>query len=548
MLLEKGLWPLLLQQFIRFFPWYLAALVCLFFTHYLGSTIPFYAKELADLVSVGTENIDTSKYFLLALGIVVFRSFSRILFFYPARIVEKNMRIDILGRIESANPMRYQSHSSGQLFQILYTDIEQIRALLGFACLQLGNIIMAVAVLAPRIYGYNPKLLLAIAPMVICAFLFSLVVGKTRHYYRKSSDLQGDIQNYIMETYDGKKTIKNYHAESSFIDIFKEKSFKELTYAFKAGIAVAFTVPLIPLGVGLSFLLGAYIIQVEALGVTSLVLFSGFVFLFLEPLHFMAWIGVVFSSSLGSWARVQELIYDLGKKSEREKQLEDLNKSLNKDSKKFKVEFWGEILDIPINKNRWTVIIGKTGAGKSEIMLQLASIFKEKGIDVSLIFQNPYIYNDTLKSNIFLGRDINEQESENAYDLLKLFSLNFLAPTKEDLFKMKVGENGKHLSGGQAKRLCLIRSIMSNAEFLLWDDPFSSIDIILEKEIIAKLRKMDLIKKKTLILSSHRVSTVKLCDQLILIGAHQGILERGEPKKLLSENSQSYEYFEKQMV
>ena len=55
-------------------------------------------------------------------------------------------------------------------------------------------------------------------------------------------------------------------------------------------------------------------------------------------------------------------------------------------------------------------------------------------------------------------------------------------------------------------------------------------------------------KNKTLILSSHRISTVKLCDKLILIGAHQGILETGDPKKLLSENSQSYEYFEKQMV
>jgi len=548
MLLDRGLWPLLFQQFKKFLPWYLAALVCLFFTHYLGSIIPFYAKELADLVSVGTDKIETSKYFYLAVGIIIFRSLSRILFFYPARVVEKNMRIDILERIEAVNPLRYESYPPGQLFQVLYTDIEQVRALLGFACLQLGNIIMAVFVLVPRIYGFNPNLLVAITPMVFCGLLFSLVVGKTRHYYRKSSDLQGDVQNYIMETYAGKKTIKNYHAESAFIDIFKVKSFRELTYAFKAGIAVSFTVPLIPLGVGLSFLYGAYIIQSQALGVTSLVLFSGFVFLFLEPLHFMAWIGVVFSSSLGSWSRIRELIHDLGKKSAREIQLEKINQSLDKDSKKFKVEFWGEILDIPINKNKWTVIIGKTGSGKSEIILQLGSILKEKGVDVSLIFQNPYIYNDTLLSNIFLGRVASEEEKKRAFELLKLFSLDFLSPTKEDLFNMKVGEHGKHLSGGQAKRLCLIRSIMSNAQFLLWDDPFSSVDIILEKEITLKLKEMELMKNKTLILSSHRISTVKLCDQLILIGAHQGILEIGEPLKLLSENSQSYEYFEKQMV
>jgi ATP-binding cassette subfamily B protein len=548
MLLDKGLWPLLLQQFRKFLPWYLAALASLFLTHYLGSVIPFYAKELADLVSVGTEKIETSKYFLLALGIIIFRSLSRILFFYPARVVEKNMRIDILGRIENVNPLRYENYPPGQLFQVLYTDIEQIRALLGFACLQLGNIIMAVLVLVPRIYTYNSTLLWAIAPMVICGLIFSIVVAKTRHYYRRSSDLQGEVQNYIMETYAGKKTIKNYHSESSFIDIFKVKSFKELTYAFKAGIAVSFSVPLIPLGVGLSFLLGAYIIQAQSLGVTSLVLFSGFVFLFLEPLHFMAWIGVVFSSSLGSWSRIKELIHDLGKKSKREIQLEKLNSSLDKNSPEFKVEFWGDVLDLPVERKKWSVIIGKTGSGKSEIMLQLACILKEKGIDVSLIFQNPYIYDDTLESNIFLGRDFTPSEKDQAFELLKLFALDFLSHNKDELFKMKVGEHGKHLSGGQAKRLCLIRSIMSQAEFLLWDDPFSSVDVILEKEIIEKLKKIEAIKDKTLILSSHRISTVKQCDKLIFIGAHQGILEVGEPATLLKGNSQSYEYFEKQMV
>ena len=298
--------------------------------------------------------------------------------------------------------------------------------------------------------------------------------------------------------------------------------FKELTYAFKAGVAVSFSVPLIPLGVGLSFLLGAYIIHAQSLEVTSLVLFSGFVFLFLEPLHFMAWIGVVFSSSLGSWARIKELIFDLGKKSEREKLLERLNGPLDKTSGAFKVEFWGEALDIPLERKKWTVIIGKTGSGKSEILIQLASILKDKGHKVSFIFQNPYIYDDDIEANIFLGRQASENDKDEAYKLLKLFSLDFLSHGKEELFKMKVGEHGKHLSGGQAKRLALIRSLMSGAEFLLWDDPFSSVDVILEKEIIDKLKNMEAIKDKTLILSSHRISTVKLCDKLILIGAHQG--------------------------
>ena len=172
---------------------------------------------------------------------------------------------------------------------------------------------------------------------------------------------------------------------------------------------------------------------------------------------------------------------------------------------------------ILINRKNWSVIIGKTGSGKSSIILQLASILKEKGVEISLIFQNPYIYNDTLESNIFLGREINEEDREKAFELLKLFSLDFLSPNKEDLFKMKVGEHGKHLSGGQAKRLCLIRSIMSHAEFLLWDDPFSSVDVILEKEIIDRLKKMEAMKDKTLILVTHRAPLLDFVDRLLVL-------------------------------
>lgn len=542
--LEKGLFALIKHQFILYFPWYLFAIISLILTHYLGSFLPFYAKELADLVNSGVDSIQTSKYFFLAIGIIVFRSLSRILFFYPPRIVEKDMRLEILGRIESAHPSRYKKYQPGQLFQILYTDIEEIRTLLGFAFLQLGNIFIAVVIFIPKIYIFSKYLIIALIPMVVCSIIFSVVVSRTRHYFRKSADLQGEVQNFIMETYTGKKTIKNFHAEKTFLDIFQEKSFKELFFSYKAGNAVSYTIPLIPLGLALSFLLGAYFIKVEDLGASSLILFSGFIFLFLEPLMFLAWVGVVFSSSIASWNRIKELLSDLRIESSLEKELKEKNQT----DGLFDVGFWGTRLNFSFLEGKWTVLIGRTGCGKSELLLQIATILKQQNKKLSYVGQNPYIYNDTVEANLFLGKNPTQLERKFAMELLALFSLDFLAEDQSDILNLRVGENGKRLSGGQAKRLCLIRSLLSNCEYYLWDDPFSSVDLILEKEIIVKLRNLENLKFKTFLLTTHRYSTVKNCDFLYFVDRDAGIIESGETVNLFKEKSKSYEYFEKQMV
>ena len=96
--LEDGLGKVLIQQFLNFWPYYVGALVMLYLTHSISSELPFMAKELADLVKDKSGSIDTSLFFWVALGIITFRTSSRLLFFYPARVFEKNMRMDILNR------------------------------------------------------------------------------------------------------------------------------------------------------------------------------------------------------------------------------------------------------------------------------------------------------------------------------------------------------------------------------------------------------------------------------------------------------------------
>lgn len=544
--LSQNLATIVLMQLIDFLPYYLGGVFSLFMTHYIQSNLPVYAKRIADFAVSGVGTINLIDLGLMAIGIIIFRTSSRFLFFYPARVMQKNMRVEMLEYLERSFPERYTEYSAGQLFQHINNDMDNIRALIGFVMMQVGNIVIAMSVLIPKIMSYSTTLVWALIPMFMAFLLFTVIVSLNAKLYKEMQYRQGEVQNFIIESYIGKKTIKNFHAEKSFVDLFRGYSSTELSLFYKAGVRISFSKPLLPLGVGVSFLWGAYIIKASGLGVSSLILFSGFIFLFLEPLMFLSWIGVSFSRSLGAWDRIKKLIKLLDGESAREVKLRDINKNGSSDS--YNIILWDSETSISVAKNKWTVFVGKTGHGKSEILYQIADVLKIKNEKMSFVAQTPYLYNDTLISNIFLGRDFSDKDRDEAYELLKLFVLDFLADDKDSLLDMEVGENGTRLSGGQAKRLCLVRTIMTDSNYIIWDDPFSSVDVILEKQIITKLKKLPRLNNRTIILSSHRVSTVRECDDVVYISKEGGMIANGPVEIELTDKRLVYEFFKTQMV
>lgn len=545
--LHLQLIKLLLDQFLEFFPYYLGAFLCLFLTHYIQSELPFMAKNLAENISKGL-NYPIGKLFLLAIGIIVFRTSSRLLFFYPARILQKLLRMEMVEKLESVSPFRYKDYSKGQIFQLLGNDLEEIRALIGFALLQVANVVIALAVLIPKLASFDGTIFIALTPVLVSFIIFTLIVSSNKKFYRNTQDLQGEVQNFIIETYIGKKTIKNFHAEKSFIKLFEDLSFSELLNFKKAGTRVAISIPLVPTGVGLSLIWGAYIIFEKDLGATSLILFSGFVFLFLEPMMFLSWIGVVFARSQGAWSRVLEFMAKLDKVSDSELSLgASDNFKETSDYLYFHVPYWDRKIKLDIPKSKMSIIVGETGCGKSELLLKISEILKLHGRKISYAGQDPYLYNGSILENIQLANEFSNEKLEEAYELLKLFGLDYLASSRDNLFSLIVGEDGKRLSGGQAKRVAVVKSLLNDNDVIIWDDPFSSVDLVLEKEILQKLNENKYFKNKTIILTGHRYSTVQFCEKVILINKDAGIVE--ELARInIQKGSAIYEHFEKQMV
>lgn len=316
---KRNLLELVVNQ-LRDYPIsYFLGFFCLIATHLIQSELPFLARDLVVHSSLTIKEI--SIFFLLAIGIILFRTSSRILFFTPARLMQRELRKELVTTISSASPYRYNHLTHGDIFQYLTGDIDQVRALIGFVGLQLGNIVIAFSILVPRLVQFQPALIWTLLPMFISFIVFSIVITRNKEEFRLMQKSSGELQNNIIEAFHGKKTIKNFHAEEKFIDLFGIASLKELSYFYRTSLGISFTLPMIALGIGSALTMGAYIIFNQKMKAEDFVLFSGFIFLFMEPMNYLTWIGMVVSRSSASWKRLIDFNQQISSASSKEMSL-----------------------------------------------------------------------------------------------------------------------------------------------------------------------------------------------------------------------------------
>ncbi len=541
--LDRSFGPWLVFHTLEYWYYYIGAILSLYFLHHFSSEIPHLAKELGDLAMDGKlSEINMSQFVWLAFGILFFRTMSRLLFFYPARVQQRNLRIELVERIENAEPRKYENYSEGDLFQTLWNDLNRIRGFVGFALLQVGNIIIAATIFIPKIREFNSDFLMAFLPLIICVAIFMLLIYLFHPFMKKGMNQYADVQRFLIESYDAKKTIQNYHAEEDFFKIFSDISNKELRTFFISSMGRVLSFPMVKIGIAASLIWAALIVRNENLPASDLIFFSSFLFLIVEPLMFLSWIGIVASQGVAAWSRIKALINDITK-DDKEEWINDENSYLNPS-----LPFWDKMIDFNLPVNQWTVFVGDTGAGKSWLMEKIAEILDHHDKSYSLIHQEPYLYNDTITGNLFLGQEMTPDKKELAKFYLVEFGLDLLAPDIESVLNLEVGENGKRVSGGQAKRIALIRSLVADVDYILWDDPFSSVDLILESQIIANLKKDKNLGNKTFIVTSHRLSTVRACDYIYYVDKEKGLSEQGQREELLNKGSQVDAFFKKQLV
>lgn len=546
--IQRRFGPWIFHHSIEFKWFYLGAFICLYVLQVFQSQIPERIRQLTEMMRAGNlQDASVWIFLALAVGIFFFRTSSRLLFFYPARVQQKLLRMELLEQLENVPPTRFEAKNQGQIFQILFDDINNLRAFIGFGMLQVFNIIIAAWVLIPKVNKTDSYLWPAFIPLFLSVAIYTIVTFINQKIFKQVADKKGEVQQYIIESYEAKQTIKNFHREENFIRGFVKLSTEEMRLFFKSSIGFAFSGPYVKLAMGLSLIWAAILIRMHGGNTSDLVFFSGFLYLFLEPIQFLSWVAVVVSQGFAAWKRVKELHALLIVPSITETEMAKASIHQDHHAIKMNMLFWDKPIDLNLERGKWTVLIGETGSGKSYVLSKLATGLILQGNKVSMVQQEPYLFNDTIQENIFLGRAPDEKSLQQAKDLLRMFQLDNLADTIDDVLKLEVGENGKRLSGGQMKRVALVRSLLSGAKIIVWDDPFSSVDIILEKKIITSMKHNSDLKDLTFVISSHRLTTVRLSDEVIYLDIAEGIKAKGAAENILKEENVS-RFFKEQLV
>lgn len=544
-------------EFIKKYPakywrWYLAGTVFLFATNYIMALIPRKVEEAIDLFShgaqAGEEIFNLSMYVIvLAIILVLVRTLSRILIFYPGRFVEYDIRNDIFAKLITLSGPFYSRHKTGDLMSRAAHDIQNIRLMFGFALLSLANTSVIYAFVLYQMLSIDATL--TAYTFIPIPFIFGYIISLVRKYHQAVKHGQeelGRLTDTAVEGLSATTVIKSFRAEDSFADIFdaSSQSYKDasLSVARYRSLMFPFLTVIGSIGNFVLFLVGGKMILEGTLTVGEFTAFSAYIALLAWPTAALAYMLSVFQRGLVSLGRIQEVLDEVPEIQDNAQTKHELKLTAAPkiEVRNLSFTYSGttilDKLNFQIEPGTTLGIFGLTGSGKSTLAKLFARILKapEQTIfwndvavehyplsvirgAISYVPQDSFLFSESIAGNIGYSRvSTNGKGPEQ-----KLVEAAEMACVHEDIhlfpdgFQTLVGEKGIVLSGGQKNRIALARALYKDFRFLILDDVLSAVDHNTEQKLISNIRKLT--AETTSIIISHRVSALTHCDKIIVL-------------------------------
>ena len=556
---------------------YIAGILILIFTSFVNMIIPKILGYITDgLNSRNMPQDQIVRYVLLLFGVVVaafgLKFIWRYLLIGNCRSVEIYLRGHLFKHMQTLPVNFYSNNKTGNLVAYAINDVQAVRMTFGFGSIQildgLSASLISIYFMASTI---NPTLtLMALAPVPVAVFVMVMVGKLIRERFKKVQEAFAAISDKVQENISGIRVIKAFAQEKEEVDNFLKYSKQRVDTQMNLTRISALLGPCAQACFGVSFLLfivygsGQVIKGVITLG--DYVAFNSYMMAIMGPVMNISRIIDVLQRGIASYKRLNE-IFDTPAgilQSESEPDISDIKGGL--EIRNLNFSYPGaprralKGVNIKLEKGKTLGILGKTGSGKTTLVNLLLRLYDVDdgrifidGSDINSIPvdllresigyvpQDNFLFSTTIRNNIEFFRNLySDFEIEEAAKISGVYDNIVSFP---DGFDTVVGERGVMLSGGQKQRISIARALVKKPSLLILDDSLSAVDTKTEEEILTNIREH--LKRRTGIIISHRVSTVKFADEIIVMDNGR-ITERGSHEELMLLEGAYYSLFQAQ--
>lgn len=523
-----------------------------------------------------TKELEPIGYILITLFIaVVLRSIFYILNYFQIKFfttISKNITFQIrkkaLEHLKSVSMKGFELFGSSSANSLLVIDVETIDT---FLSTTISKVIISILTLI----GVGVVLLFIHWQLALFILFFNpFVVALTTKIAKKVAKLKKEqnrsfeiFQTSLGETLDLFAQIRVSNHEKNFINeaIDKAKKVKDDSIAFGYKSEAANRFSFLAFLIGFEIFRAASIIAVAYSNLTIGLMMAIFSYLWvmMSPVQELLNIQYALHSANVAIERVNKIfLLPIEPKYPHLKNPFSSKTSVKIENLTFAYEDEINVLNsvsLEIKGGKKVALVGASGSGKSTLAQILVGLYpitkgelffnevnvKEIGLDivrdnVFLVLQNPQLFNASIKFNITLGKNVDNDELNKALKIAQIYEHVLLLPDGVDTL---VGKNGVKLSGGQKQRLSLARMIIQNPSVVILDESTSALDIKTEALLFDELEKY--LANRTTLIIAHRLSTIKNADYIYLLDRGK-IIEEGSMEELNKEDSKLNYFLQKQ--